>query len=169
MLAGSHMVFGAGSFLLASPWVGFGYPEAFYFLPIAIFGALLPDLDARQSALKKWWWVRWLTLPLRFFGHRTWTHSLIILWVIFWPLNYLEGISWQILLALNIGYASHILADWMTHRGVPLLYPIKWQFRAPLTFRTGSWIEKPMALIPFLVMAGFYVHYGDYPIPAPWA
>lgn len=68
-----------------------------------------------------------------------------------------------------IGFISHIVADSMTHMGVPLLYPLKWKFRMPLTFRTGSRIELAAALLPFLLMAGLYVYYGDYPIPIPWA
>lgn len=168
MLAGSHIVFGTGSFLLVSPWVGFEGSEVFYFLPIAILGALLPDLDARRSALKFWWWVRWLTYPLQLFGHRTWSHSLLMIAILIWPLSYLQGLEKQLLLALIIGYASHIIADWMTHRGVPLLYPLKLQFRAPITFRTGSWVERPMAWLPFGILAGLFLYYGDYPIPVAW-
>lgn len=168
MLAGSHVLFGTGSFLLVSPWVGFETQEAFVYLPVVILGALLPDLDARRSALKKWWLIRFLTMPFRWLGHRTWTHSLLILLILFTPLMYLEGSVCKALLALNLGYASHIVADWMTHRGVPLLYPLNLQFRAPMTFRTGAWIEKPIALLPFWVMAWLYLEYGVFQLPVAW-
>lgn len=168
MLAGSHVLFGTGSFLLGSPWLEFATEEAFLYLPLVVLGALLPDLDARRSALKTWWVIRFLTLPFRFLGHRTWTHSLLIVAILFAPIVYLEGEFCKALLALNFGYVSHIVGDWMTHRGVPLLYPLNVQFRAPMTFRTGSWIERPIALLPFLAIAWLYHEYGVFALPESW-
>lgn len=157
MLAASHMVFGSGLYLLVSPCLDFAYPQVYYFLPLAILGSLVPDLDARQSVLKRFWLVRWLFLPLTLLGHRTWTHSFIMLGLLAAPLFSVQGCTYQALLAFNIGYVSHILGDWLTHRGVPLFYPARTAFKSPFPFKTGSIIELPIALVPFLIMAGFYL------------
>ncbi|QKI88382.1 metal-dependent hydrolase [Thiomicrorhabdus xiamenensis] len=157
MLAASHVVFGSGLYLLSSPCLGFGYPEVYGFLPLVILGALVPDLDARQSVLKRFWLIRGLFLPLSLLGHRTWTHSLVALVLLTMPLFSLSDGAYQALLAFNIGYGSHIFADWLTHRGVPLFYPSKTAFKSPFPFRTGSMLELPVALLPFLIMAGVYL------------
>ncbi|CAN8140663.1 inner membrane protein [uncultured Thiomicrorhabdus sp.] len=163
MLAGAHVVFGAGLYLLTSPYTGFDYPEVYYFLPFAILGSLMPDLDSRRSALKRSGFSRCVLLPLTLLGHRTWSHSLLILFLLSLPLMHLEGMQKMAMLAFNIGYVSHILGDWLTHRGVPLFYPARTAFKSPLPFKTGSAIEMPVAMIPFLIMAGFYLfesHHG---------
>ncbi|BBP46908.1 hydrolase [Thiosulfatimonas sediminis] len=163
MLAGSHMVFGTGLYLLTSPYTGFDYPQVYYYLPLVMLGSLMPDLDAHRSALKRSLFSRCLWSPLTLLGHRTWSHSLLILGLLFLPLQNLTDSAYFALLAFNIGYASHILGDWLTHRGVPLFYPARTAFKSPLPFRTGSFIEVPIALLPFLVMAGFYLfesHHG---------
>lgn len=163
MLAGSHVVFGSGVYLLSSPWMGFEYPQVYYFLPIVMAASLVPDLDARHSVLKRFWLIRWLFLPLTLLGHRTWTHSLVVLMLLATPLLYLQGCACKAMLAFIIGYASHILGDWLTYRGVPLFYPAKTAFKSPFPFRTGSVVELPVAMLPFFIMAGFYlfeVHHG---------
>lgn len=163
MLAASHVVFGTGLYLLASPYSGFDYPQVYYYLPLVVLGALVPDLDSRRSALKRTWLSRCLLLPLTLLGHRTWSHSLLILLLLSLPLMHLQDWQKMAMLAFNIGYASHIIGDWLTHRGVPLFYPSKTAFKSPWPFRTGSFIEVPVALLPFLIMAGFYLfesHHG---------
>jgi membrane-bound metal-dependent hydrolase YbcI (DUF457 family) len=47
----------------------------------------------------------------------------------------------------GIGYASHILADWFTTEGVPLLWPNRKRFRSPLSFRTGGLGELLFSLV----------------------
>ncbi|MBN2646624.1 MAG: metal-dependent hydrolase [Thiotrichales bacterium] len=158
MLAGSHLVFGSGLYLLASPALGMDFPQVYAYLPLVLLGALAPDVDARRSRLKRWLWLRALLWPLTLLGHRTWTHSLWILLLLSSPLLSLPpGLGYHALLAFSFGYGSHILADWMTHRGVPLFYPLKTAFKSPLSFRTGSWLELPVAMIPFGFMAGLYL------------
>ncbi|WP_394810777.1 metal-dependent hydrolase [Alkalibacillus aidingensis] len=46
-------------------------------------------------------------------------------------------------MGLMIGVASHIFGDYITKRGVPLLYPLsKRYFRFFISFRTGSETER---------------------------
>lgn len=55
--------------------------------------------------------------------HRTLSHSVLSLGVILFLLSKIITNN-QILLAIGIGYASHLLEDMLNVTGVPLLYPI---------------------------------------------
>ncbi len=51
-----------------------------------------------------------------------------------WDLYYLNGFI--------VGIISHLIADYFTKRGIPILYPFsKTYFRFLVTFKTGSLIE----------------------------
>jgi len=130
-------------------------------------GALIPDMDSAGNRL-------WDLLPLGdhlakifrriFYKHRTLSHSFIGVVVIYLFL------SWFLLLILNteflnpnvilvaimVGYISHIFADSMTKEGVPLLFPFKIDFGIPpisaLRITTGSWLEK------YLVYPGVWTY-----------
>ena len=151
MLGKSHAVFGLGSYLLAGVTVlqqDYSFVEWVIFTPLALIGSLFPDLDHHNSRIKRNFFIKLASIPLTLFGHRTWSHSILIMLAMtslyfFVPEALLLG-----LVAFLIGYASHIIGDWMTPNGVPLFWPLKTKFRSPLNFRTGSWIEYPFALIP---------------------
>lgn len=151
MIGKSHAVFGLGSYLLVGATAinqDYSLLEWIAYSPLALIGSLFPDLDHHNSRIKRNLLVKIASFPLTLFGHRTWSHSLLIMAAI-GSLLYLIPEQYEIgLVAFLIGYASHIIGDWMTPAGVPLLWPIKTKFRSPLNFRTGSWIEYPFALIP---------------------
>ncbi|MGL5288572.1 MAG: metal-dependent hydrolase [Aeromonas sp.] len=102
-------------------------------IPAALASSLLPDLDHPNSLLGNR--LRWISIPLsRLFGHRGFTHSLLIVAIMAWglklglptgsvPLGVTEG--------LIVGYVSHLLGDWLTPAGIPLFWPIKRRFRVP--------------------------------------
>ncbi|GAA0466000.1 metal-dependent hydrolase [Alkalibacillus silvisoli] len=79
-------------------------------------------------------------------SHRTWTHSIVFLGLVVMYLS-LVG-SWMMIpdylqYGLMIGIGSHIFGDFLTRRGVPLLYPFsKRNFRFLFSFRTGSAAER---------------------------
>jgi membrane-bound metal-dependent hydrolase YbcI (DUF457 family) len=98
--------------------------------PVAVFGALLPDLDAPRSQ------IRSLTIggltpfwPLahllsRTLGHRGLLHSLFgwgMVSLIFALLTGKFGLSLGG--ALSLGYLSHLGLDACTKRGIPLFFP----------------------------------------------
>jgi inner membrane protein len=98
----------------------------------AVFGGLLPDLDAVDSKLQR---LPVLTADVQPFGflssvirqtspHRGWMHSLrglAIISVVLTPVIPLIGIgAW---LAFAGSYASHLLADMMNPSGIPLFFP----------------------------------------------
>jgi inner membrane protein len=126
----THLSGGLASLYLIQPLLT---PENLGALAIiASLGALLPDLDARESRLKN------LTLGTgiapfflpalalhRLLGHRGPLHSLLGLLVmtitIGLPLTLLFGGLAPAALAL--GYASHLALDGATKSGVPLWFP----------------------------------------------
>jgi len=119
-------------------------------------GAAIPDMDTAGNQL-------WELLPqgdkvgkvLRniFYKHRTFTHSLIGVYVFYrlfsWGLPKLfnaDVINPDILLwSVMIGIVSHLIADSLTNEGVPLLFPLKINFGFPpvkkMRIITGSWVE----------------------------
>ena len=150
MTAGTHL---AGAALTASLLRGFGLelgPAEYLALG---WGAVLPDLDTTTSGPGRF--ARPLSAWLeRRFGHRTLTHSLLflaLLWAAALPLP--PGPR----TALLAGWASHLLLDTLNVNGVPLLWPLRLQFwffpSRALRVRYGSPQEATLAL--FLALAAF--------------
>lgn len=126
-----------------------------------IVGATMPDIDQATNKL-------WKFLPggdhlgkiLRraFMGHRNLTHSFIGIFLVYKLLEFTlprllnpQYVNWEIIfLAMMIGYISHLLGDFLTKDGLPLLFPIKWKFGFPpiSAFRitAGNWIENLVVL-----------------------
>lgn len=130
----------------------------------AALGALLPDLDASESKIKH------LKIPGTQFKpfllpaqvvhrtdqHRGLLHSLLGLGMVTFitiPLTF--WIGWAPVIALLLGYTSHLLGDAATKSGIRLLYPSKARFYAlPLhRLTTGSFAEE--ALLPVLGLTVF--------------
>lgn len=120
-------------------------------------GALIPDMDQAGNNL-------WNLFPggtnfgrlfrRIFYRHRTITHSLLGVFIIYSLLSILiykiiniQFVNPEILLhALMIGYISHLLADSLTEEGLPLLFPFKLTFGIPpirsIRIKTGRWFEN---------------------------
>lgn len=159
MIGKSHAVFGMGSYLLVGATVlNLEYPalEWLIYIPLALIGSLFPDLDHHNSRIKRNLLVKIISFPLTLFGHRTWSHSLLIMVAIASLYFFIPDVYQLGLIAFFTGYASHVIGDWMTPNGVPLFWPIKIRFRSPLNFRTGSWIEYPIALSPMIAFGVFF-------------
>lgn len=119
---------------------------------LSVLGALLPDLDASDSLLRRAS-VRGITplVPLstvlhKSLGHRGATHSLLGLAVAFvLALPLAAWLGWTAPVALALGYGSHLLCDGCTKSGVPLFYPKPERWHAlprPLRLTTGSQAES---------------------------
>jgi len=92
-----------------------------YFTCIPI-GALLPDIDRVDTKLGH------LIKPLsgwlnKTVGHRTLTHSLFFITVLYYSAIIAFGIN-IVFTGLMIGCVMHVLFDMMTPAGVSLLYPL---------------------------------------------
>ncbi|MGM0896744.1 MAG: metal-dependent hydrolase [Bacillota bacterium] len=119
-----------------------------------VAGALIPDICHRSSKIGR-------RLPIlsklisTIFGHRTFTHSLLFL--------FLVGILLQAILpnealvaGILVGMISHIILDVATKRGVKLLFPLNVTVRLPLTTSTGSFVEH----VVFAALSVLSVYFG---------
>ncbi|WP_100372587.1 metal-dependent hydrolase [Bacillus sp. FJAT-45037] len=161
MTGKTHLVGGVALCMAAdSLWLGQNGTPLYYVAGMA--GALLPDICHIHSKIGR-------RLPLlsrvisKVFGHRTITHSLLILAVtafifsLFFP-DYL-----MVRNGLLIGMVSHILLDAMTVRGIRLFYPLNWRIRLPFFIRTGGGIERVI-----LLALSIYVFIASFDIFMTW-
>lgn len=170
MMVSTHLVTG---FLAGAGVVSFLHLnglEAVLLLMGSTGGALLPDLDHPKSWLGRR--LPFISVPIAaVFGHRGITHSLLA--VAGLALLLRHGLAqwhlvstWWGLAALGMvaGYLSHILGDFVTHGGVPLLWPVKRRFSSPLTFLTGGVFERLLRV--FLALGAAWILLDRF---APWA
>jgi len=160
MTARTHDVFAFASLVTVANY----YPPThlnFYTLFASvvgnIVGALIPDMDEGGNRL-------WDLLPAGnslgkvfrrvFYKHRTITHSFVGFYLIFrfldWFLPKIFNSNFVdpkiVLISIMIGYLSHLLSDSFTEEGVPLFFPINFNFGIPpikrMRIKTGEWFEK---------------------------
>lgn len=161
--ATTHAVFGVAA--LAGAALVTGSEPPFHAYPVAVAAAWLPDVDNPRSKLGNGLSrtgnpaISLLTRPvsgalrlasfslIRTFGHRTLTHSLLSVGILYLGAWMLLGGDSSLPLALVAGYASHLFADALNPRGVPLFWPLDRCFRiVPLGIRAGGPAELAVAL-----------------------
>lgn len=172
----THSVFGAGA--LAGASLVIGMEPAWYAYPVAVVAALVPDLDNPRSKLGNGlsrmrspllnlltrplsWLLRAISFTLfRTVGHRTLTHSLLGLGAF----ALLAWLVWRampghgLFVALMAGYASHLVADALNTRGVPLLWPAGGVVRLlPGGVRSGGAVELGVA-VAVVAVAGYLAY-----------
>jgi inner membrane protein len=162
--ATTHAVFGIAA--LASAALVTGADPPAYVYPAAVAAAWLPDIDNPRSTLGNGlnrlknptlnllsrpfsWALRTTSFVLvRTVGHRTMTHSLAGVFLFFLLVLLFLGRFPNLVLALVAGYASHVFADALNTRGVPLLWPVGRPFRLlPGGVRSGGAVEVAVALV----------------------
>lgn len=121
---------------------------------LAALGGLLPDIDHPHSRIGRLIPVL-PTLLFKTTGHRGATHSLFgvlisgaLTYAAIWSF---KGGAWAWLgaQAMMVGYAAHLAGDFITNRGVPLMWPLGGRMGIKVT-TTGSAGERGMtALIAF--------------------
>lgn len=138
-----------------------------------IVGALIPDMDQAGNRL-------WDLLPLGdhlakvfrkiFYKHRTLTHSLVGMFLIYKLLDYAlpkfinsHMVDVNLLtISIMIGYISHLIADSLTKEGLPLFFPIGFELGFPpiraLRITTGKWQEKYLVF----PVVGIYIVFISY-------
>lgn len=162
MMAFTHIAFGAASALLAADWLGAPGPQEVLMLAGGVLGSMLPDIDHPSSAFGR----RVLPISIMLsavFGHRGITHSLLavvgmsaLAWYSLHHLDWHPGYSVPFVVGIAVGYLSHLAGDWMTNSGVPLLWPNRRRFVAPLRIFTGDFREYLLAF----VMYGWVIVHG---------
>ncbi|MGI9048776.1 MAG: metal-dependent hydrolase [Rubrobacteraceae bacterium] len=170
MNATTHAIFGVGA--LAGAALLTGTEPHVYAYPLAVVAAWLPDVDNPRSRLGNGlsrmkspllntltrpvsWMLKTISFVLvRAVGHRTLTHSLLGFALLFLFLRLIPGSHPGLLLAFVAGYASHLFADALNTRGVPLLWPLGRPFRLlPGGIRSGGTVEFVVALVAVLLTA----------------
>jgi inner membrane protein len=162
--ATTHAVFGIAALAGAALVTGTDPPP--YVYPAAVAAAWLPDIDNPRSTLGNGlnrlknptlnllsrplsWALKTTSFVLiRTVGHRTMTHSLAGVLLFSLLVLLFLGRFPNLVLALVAGYASHIFADALNTRGVPLLWPMGEPFRLlPGGVRSGGAVEVAVALV----------------------
>jgi inner membrane protein len=173
--ATTHAVFGVAAVVGVSLLAG--NEPALYDYPAAVVAAWLPDVDNPRSRLGNGlsrtkvpildavsrpvsWALRIASFTLfRTVGHRTLTHSLLGAALFVVLVSPVAPLSPGLFLALVAGYASHLVADALNKRGVPLLWPAGRSFRLlPRGVRAGGIVEFAVAFVVAVAAAyGIYV------------
>ena len=110
----------------------------FIFIPLAIFGSLLPDIDHHNSKINNL--IPITKIVPAFFKHRGFFHSIWPAGIIYFGFS-IAGLSIYGA-PLAVGYLSHLFSDCLTKLGCNLLHPVS-------TFRVQGFIYTggPMELI----------------------
>ena len=174
MNATTHAVFGVAALAGYSLLTGEAPPV--YAYPAAVISSWLPDADNPRSRLGNGlsrmknptlnlltrpisWALRAASFTLfRTVGHRTLTHSLLGAALFFMLVSPTVALSPDLFAALVAGYVSHLVADALNTKGVPLLWPAGWRFRLlPGGVRSGGMVEVLVALV-VAVAAGYWLY-----------
>ncbi len=116
MLYGIYM-----GWLISIP-LNFTTPKKVLYFIFMTIGLLLPDIDLPNTTYGKRIKLisKWIHSMV---GHRTLTHSLFFITVLYYSCNIAFGINIYTT-GLMIGSVIHIFCDLFTPSGVPLAYPI---------------------------------------------
>lgn len=151
MMAFTHIAAGSASAVGLAVWMDLALESGVYLLAGGVIGSLLPDVDHPASSFGKRVWPISL-LVSSIFGHRGVTHSLIAVagmtWLAWHALRDVmlhPGVAAPMVAGMAVGYLSHLLGDWMTNSGVPLLWPSRRRFVSPVRFSTGDAVEYVLA------------------------
>jgi inner membrane protein len=163
MNATTHAVFGVAALTGYSLLAGEAPPV--YLYPAAMVASWVPDIDNPRSYLGSGlrrtksplldtvtrpvsWALRIASFTLsRIVGHRTLTHSLLGVALFVVLVSPVASLSSYLFTALVAGYVSHLGADALNTKGVPLLWPLGWRMRfLPGGVRSGGMVEFAIAL-----------------------
>ncbi len=129
----THMAFGLLSGIL---FFRYFHADWWMFIPLAVFGSLLADVDHENSKINRMMpLTRWIPM---LFKHRGFFHSIfppLGIWAFFHFTGYdMLGIP------LAVGYLAHLASDCLTKMGCNLLYPLT-NFRIQGPILTNGMME----------------------------
>lgn len=132
-------------------------PQIMLYYGACLLGSLLPDVCHPGS----WTGRRAKVLSKgisRYFGHRTITHSILFVVLIYWLTSTFAFQDNELIqTGLLIGIVSHLILDAMTVRGIQLFYPIPLRVRFPVYMKTASKAEGLISSI--LVISAIFLIY----------
>ncbi|MGE7623191.1 metal-dependent hydrolase [Viridibacillus sp. NPDC096237] len=121
----------------------------------SVVGALIPDICHSGSKIGRTFRIT-SKIVNKIFGHRSFTHSLLFLFLMAMVMNtYISNES--ITAGVLIGMVSHYMLDMATKNGIKLLFPLNITVRFPITTRTGSKVENIIATV--LTICSVYLAY----------
>lgn len=132
-------------------------PELLIFYGSCLVGALLPDICHPGSFTGRR--TKYLSKNIsRIFGHRTITHSILFLLLVYWGTStFTFPFSEWLQTGILIGIFSHLVLDALTVRGIQLFYPIPIRVRFPFYLKTASKGEDMVASI-FILLTLFTIY-----------
>jgi inner membrane protein len=141
---------------------GINILQDYRLLPIILIASLLPDIDHTKSIIGKIFFPIAKAINRRY-GHRTITHSLVVLVPLVALISAFQSAYFPSIKAAQVfglAYGSHIIFDMVTVQGVPIFYPFR---RNPcvlpgnpeLRMRTNSIRQETVVFCLFMVSAIF--------------
>ncbi|AMG62416.1 metal-dependent hydrolase [Staphylococcus lugdunensis] len=110
---------------------------------LATMASLLPDICHMRSKIGRR--LKLISFIIRLlFGHRTFTHSLIFVFLIASALVLIHSPLYYLVSIIG-GLLSHVILDMLTPRGVQLFYPLPQNIHFPITVKTGGWMDLSLA------------------------
>lgn len=155
MMGKTHFGIGIFTGLVLSYQFDLALGEQIGMIAITAFSSLLPDLDSPVSTLGKLLPIN----PFRLLHHRGILHSgLMLLWILF-----MYSVSFHLwILFVLAGYTSHLIADSLTIKGIPLFFPFEQKFRlSPLPIVTNGIIDNLLFFALWPLMGLWIFSNGD--------
>lgn len=127
MQGSTHIFAGSAAGLCLSISEGLNITQTGIVTSIVVVASLIPDIDCHTSKIGHS--CGGISKLIQFiFGHRTMFHSPIFYFILAMVLkNY--GVSAFVLKAGLLGITSHLLLDMLNPMGIPVLYPIPYNYR----------------------------------------
>lgn len=92
-----------------------------------------------------------------FSHHRGFTHSILGLTMFTWAVHlFMTRYNLvEVTEGFFIGYLSHLIGDFITKEGIKIFYPIKSNFRSPITIKSGGKSEQIIVIIASFALIYF--------------
>ncbi|TQR21266.1 metal-dependent hydrolase [Psychrobacillus vulpis] len=153
MTGNTHIVGGLAASLA---YAQFSNYDPVILVGAGVVGALIPDICHGGSKIGKTFPIVSKIINI-LFGHRSFTHSLLFLFLIGILLHSFVT-NESIIMGILVGIVSHLVLDMATKNGIKLLFPIKVTIRFPLTTKTGGKVEN--IVYAALSLLSVYFGYG---------
>jgi inner membrane protein len=95
--------------------------DKIYYYPLISIGCILPDIDTPKSKLGRIIPISHIIYKL--VGHRTLTHSFIIILVVSAVASFIYGFN-IVIFSVALGCILHVIGDLLTPQGVAIFYPL---------------------------------------------
>lgn len=140
----NHLLFGILSGFFACNFLNCG--NTVLFVAVAAFSSLLPDIDHLHSKISRKL-QPFAIITTFLFSHRGFVHSLLPMLLLYMLIFRMDSLVAN---AFLTGYASHLLLDATTKRGITFFYPLPFKIKGFI--RTNSFTEKIITLLLLIIV-----------------